>query len=53
MLYLVHYAGHLNQLETMRNIGDLNEMSLMEMTHLSPGLDSLHSMEAEIGNLSP
>ena len=23
MLYLAHYAGHLEQLETMRNIGDV------------------------------
>jgi hypothetical protein len=23
MLYLSHYTGHLEQLETMRNIGDL------------------------------
>ena len=37
----------------MRNIGDLNEMSLMEMTHLSPALDTLHSIEAEIGNIAP
>jgi len=24
MLYFVHYSGHLDQLEVMRNIGDLN-----------------------------
>ena len=30
MLYLSHYLSHLDQLETVRNIGDINEMSEME-----------------------
>ena len=34
MLYLSHYIGHLEQLETMRNIGDIQEMSMLEMMHL-------------------
>jgi hypothetical protein len=41
MLYLSHYAGHLDQLETMRNVGDIQEMSMMEMLHLMPGMDTL------------
>jgi hypothetical protein len=53
MLYLAHFAGHLDQLETMRNIGDVNELSYLELLHLSPGLDTLHSTQIEIGNLSP
>lgn len=53
MLYLTHYANHMDQLETLRNIGDIQELSMMEMSHLNPGLDTLHSMQAEIGNLSP
>ena len=40
-LYLAHYTGHLEQIETVRNIGDINEMSMMEMTHLMPGIESL------------
>lgn len=41
MLYLAHYSGHLEQLETIRNIGDLQEMSMLEMLHLMPGQDAL------------
>jgi hypothetical protein len=40
-LYLAHYIGHLDQLETMKNIGDMNEMSMLEITKLMPGLESL------------
>ncbi len=52
-LYLSHYMGHLNQLETVRNIGDLNEMSMLEMLHLMPGADSLASINYEMGNIAP
>ncbi len=41
VLYLSHYIGHLEQLETMRNIGDIQEMSMMEMIHLMPGAETL------------
>ena len=30
-LYMTHYKGHLQQLEMMRNIGDISEMSMLEM----------------------
>ena len=53
MLYLSHYSGHLEQLETMRNIGDIQEMSMLEMMHLMPGIDALGSINVEMGNLSP
>jgi hypothetical protein len=53
VLYLSHYAGHLEQLETMRNIGDIQEMSMLEMLHLMPGTDTLASMNVEIGDISP
>lgn len=53
MLYLSHYAGHLEQLETMRNIGDVQEMSMLEMVHLMPGLDTLSTINQEIGNIAP
>jgi adenosylmethionine-8-amino-7-oxononanoate aminotransferase len=52
-LYLSHYMGHLDQLETVRNIGDLNEMSMLEMLHLMPGADSLASINYEMGNIAP
>lgn len=53
MLYFVHYVQHLDQIETLTNIGDLNAMSMMEMFKFSPGIDMLSQMEQEIGNLSP
>lgn len=53
MLYLSHYIGHLDQLETMRNIGDIQEMSMVELLHLMPGNETLSSINQELGDLSP
>ncbi len=43
MLYFVHFSGHLDQLEVMRNIGDLNQMSMLEMVKLMPGAEELQA----------
>ena len=40
-LYLSHYIAHLEQIETVRNIGDLAQMSKLEVLHLMPGFDTL------------
>ena len=53
MLYFVHYVGHLDQLETMTNLGDVSKLSMLELMKYSPGMDSMGSMNQEIGNLSP
>ena len=53
MLYFVHYAQHLDQLETMRNIGDIPSLSMMEYTKLNPGMETLQASEQEIGNIAP
>ena len=53
MLYFVHYTQHLNQLETMRNIGDFNQLSMLEFYKLNPGMETLQSSEQEIGNIAP
>ena len=53
MLYFVHYTQHLNQLETMRNVGDIQQMSMLEYYKLNPGMETLQSSEQEIGNISP
>jgi hypothetical protein len=45
MLYFVHYSGHLDQLEVMRNIGDLNQMSMLEMVKLMPGAEELQASQ--------
>ena len=53
MLYFVHYTQHLNQLETMRNIGDVPSLSMLEYTKLNPGMEALQASEQEIGNIAP
>lgn len=53
MLYFVHFVAHLDQLETLRNVGDVMELSNLEMISLMPGHDSLGSTHYETGNLSP
>ena len=53
MLWLCHYMNHLEQLETIRNIGDINSMSTVEMLTLSPGMDVLQSMQQETGDITP
>lgn len=52
-LYLAHYLGHLEQIETVRNIGDVEQLSMLEMVHLCPGVETLQASEQEIGNMSP
>jgi len=52
-LYLVHYMNHVDQLELMRNIGDMSEMSQMELMKYSPGIDTQMSMQLELGDMSP
>jgi hypothetical protein len=45
MLYLTHFVQHLEQIETVRNIGDVTQLSNLEMWHLSDGLDTLATTE--------
>ena len=45
MLYFVHYTGHLDQLETMRNLGDVSQLSWLEMVKHSPGLEVLQASQ--------
>ena len=50
-LYLAHYIPHLEQLETMRNLGEITDMSLLEVSHyLAPEVE-MESFQ-EMGNLS-
>ena len=53
MLYFVHYTAHLDQIETMRNLGDVTKLSWLEMLKHSPGMETLQACNQEIGNLSP
>ena len=52
-LWLTHYMMHLDQIETMHNIGDPTELSAMEMTELHSEVNVYNSMQQETGNLAP
>ena len=53
MLYFVHYACHLDQIETMRNIGDVPMLSNLEAMHLMPEVEVMQASNQEIGNTAP
>lgn len=38
-LWMTHYMLHLNQIETLHNIGDPTELGMQEMTELNPEVD--------------
>ena len=52
-LWMVHYLMHLDQIETMHNIGDVTMVSSAEMTELVPEGDLYNSCQMEIGNNAP
>lgn len=52
-LWMVHYMHHLDQIETLANVGDPTELGFMEMAELFPAADMYNSMHQEVGNLAP
>ena len=52
-LWMVHYMMHLEQIETLNNIGDPTELGRQEMIELYPQTTAYNAMQQEIGNLSP
>ena len=52
-LWMVHYLMHLEQIETLHNIGDVTQLGRMEMTELFPQAEQYNAQQQEIGNLSP
>lgn len=52
-LWMAHYLLHLDQIETLANIGDVTMLSKMEMAELFPYTTRYNSSQQEIGNLSP
>lgn len=42
-LWSVHYQMHLEQIETLHNIGDVTELSKHEMTELMPEADQYNA----------
>ena len=51
-LYLTHYSEHLDQLETMRNAGDINDMSNYEVQSYMKHTNTVNEAHHEIGNLN-
>jgi hypothetical protein len=53
VLSLVHYTDHVNFMEGLHNLGDLNDMSMREVTKYMRGHDVLVQSSMEIGDVSP
>ena len=53
MLYFVHYMTHLEQLETMHNIGDVTKMSMFEFSNYHYEIIMQQDMDREIGQMAP
>lgn len=53
MLYFVHYSIHLDQMEGLRNAGDIAEMSMLEVIKNAPTVNTCAATEQEIGNFAP
>lgn len=52
-LWLAHYAEHLIFLEGITNLGDVTDMSEKEVAGYAPEIETLNSMNFEIGDLTP
>ncbi len=50
-LWLVHYLSHLDQIETLHNIGDPTKLSMLEMMELNDTPVLYNEEQSEIGNL--
>ena len=44
-LWMVHYLTHLEQIETLHNIGDVTQMSRLEMAEMFPEAEQYNSMQ--------
>lgn len=52
-LYLTHYTEHLSQMETMRNAGEISNMSNYEVSKMCGATMTYSEGQNEIGNISP
>lgn len=52
-LYFNHWMTHFISLETLRNIGDIEQMSILERSSLNPEYEWMQQGEVEIGNMMP
>lgn len=52
-LWMVHYIMHLDQIETLYNIGDVTKIGKMEMAEFFPGATRYNSQQQEVGSIAP
>ena len=52
-LWMAHYLTHLEQIETLHNIGDFTKLSKVEVADLHPDFASMAASRTEIGNMAP
>ena len=52
-LYLTHYNEHIDVVETMRNAGDINDMSNYEVMQYMKGTEMYAEGQLETGNFGP
>ena len=50
---MAHFLEHVNTLETIRNMGPIQNMSNVEVLSLMPGADAENSARFETGNFAP
>jgi hypothetical protein len=53
MLWLTHYTEHASFTEGMRNTGNITDLSEREILKNNPYIDTLNSMNMEIGDITP
>ena len=53
VLWMVHYTGHLQFLETLNALGNYGDLSEQEVMKYTPEVDLTFQMEIEIGNIAP
>ena len=51
-VWLMHYLQHLDQIETLQNIGDPQKVGTQEMVELMPDVDLYMEGQDEIGNMN-
>ena len=52
-LWMCHYFDHVSFKEGLTNLGDINDMSVKEVSRHAPQIDLYHSMNMEIGDITP
>lgn len=52
-LWLVHYSDHVSFMEGLHNLGDITDMSNLQVLKLTPEVDVWMQTNMEIGDISP